>query len=119
MISRSFGSRIALATGTMAALLMTQSPCLAESVFFKDGYYSDAVAGSGIPAGEPNHGLLVQGGKVVADFSFDDYGCMGRGCNFKALVKANQYTQVNDQQILRITPVGSRTVVTWYKSPNE
>ena len=119
MIFRSFPLINAVAAGAMGALLMTQPPNLAQSAFFRDGYYSDAVAGSGLPAGEPNHGLLVRGGKVEADFSFDDYGCMGRGCDFEALVKANQYTRINDRQILRITPAGSRTVITWYKGPNE
>jgi hypothetical protein len=119
MISRLYGSRISVATVGVVALLATHSPCFAQSTLFKDGYYSDAVAGSGLPASEPKHGLLVVEGKVKADFSFDDYGCMGRGCDFETLVKANKYTQINNRKILRITPAGSRTVVTWYKGPNE
>ena len=104
-----------------AATIATQAllGCAANAQF-KDGYYSDLrVDGSSTGIGEPDHGLLVEGGRVVADFSFDNYGCMGRGCDFESLIKKNTYKSVNNTQILRVTPNGKSVVVTWYKNPGE
>jgi hypothetical protein len=119
MIAKSVGSMIAATAGVISVLIFAQSIGAANPVTFLDGYYSDAVAGGKLAGGEPNHGLLVEGGKVVADFSFDDFGCLGRMCDFERLVRINKYTQINDKQILRITPAGSRVVVTWYKGSRE
>jgi len=110
--------RIAIiAAASIAA--QTLLACAANAQF-KDGYYSDLrVNGSSTGVGEPDYGLLVEGGRIVADFSFDDYGCMGRGCNFESLIQRNTYEPVNELQILRKTPDGKAIVVTWYKNPGE
>ena len=98
----------------LGAVLLSTAPAHAQ---FKDGYYSDLrVDGSSTGVGEPDHGLLVKGGQVVADYSFDQFGCMGRGCDFKNLIQRNRYQSINATQILRTTPNGKKVVVTWYKN---
>jgi len=98
----------------LGAVLLSTAPAHAQ---FKDGYYSDLrVDGSSTRVGEPDHGLLVKAGQVVADFSFDQFGCMGRGCDFKTLIQRNLYQSINATQILRTTPNGKKVVVTWYKN---
>ena len=106
-----------VATATIAAQALLGCTANAQ---FKDGYYSDLrVDGSSTGVGEPDYGLLVEGGRVVADFSLDDYGCMGRGCDFESIILKNQYKSVNGTQMLRTTPDGKAVVVTWYKNPGE
>ena len=98
----------------LGALALSAAPAHAQ---FLDGYYSDLrVDGSSTRVGEPDHGLLIKGGRVVADFSFDQFGCMGRGCKFESLIQNNRYEPINPTQILRTTPDGKKVVVTWYKN---
>ena len=66
---------------------------------------------------EPTYAITVQNGAVTGDFSEDQYGCMGRGCDEIMFSKAgrNTYKKTNSTQIARSTPDGQQHVLTWYK----
>ena len=79
----------------------------------KDGWYF-IVAEKTV---QPIYAITVQNGTVTGDFSEDEYGCMGRGCDEIMFSKAgrNTYKKANGNQIERSTPDGQQHVLTWYK----
>jgi len=94
--------------------LCTDKPFRCEvGTAMKDGWYF-IVAADTI---EPQHAITVQNGEVTGDFSEDQYGCMGRGCDeaMFSIAGRNTYKKTNDNQITRSTPDGRQHVLTWYK----
>jgi hypothetical protein len=83
---------------------------------FKDGYYFGG--GDGY---EPDHSLLVEGGRVTHDGSYDKYGCTGRNseCEDGGHMSNTVYKSVGASKIARTTPDGKSVVLTWNKGINE
>lgn len=83
---------------------------------FKDGYYFEG--GNGF---EPDHGILVEGGRVTFDMSYDKFGCSGTDeeCGSGSHMRNTVYKSISTSQILRKTPDGKSVVLTWNKGVGE
>lgn len=77
-----------------------------------NGYYGILESGTL----SPDYAITVDGNMVTGDYSeADEYGCMGRGCDHYASSGKNKYIMFNEKQIIRETPNGDKTVLTWFK----
>jgi len=65
----------------------------------------------------PDYAITVEDNMVTSDTTeADEYGCLGaRGCDYYSTSGKNEYIIFNEKQIIRKTPSGSKTVLTWYK----
>ena len=63
----------------------------------------------------PDYAITVEDNMVTGDYSDDEYGCLGRGCDHYASSGKNEYIIFNEKQIIRKTPNGNKTVLTWFK----
>ena len=79
----------------------------------KDGYYFILFEGDISPL----YSITVKNGSVISDGSSDKYGCLGYDCHryMHEYAGKNVYIFINELQVLRVTPDGSKNVLTWYK----